>query len=128
MVPLNYSDRTIVAQGIVNNTLGVIKNRHSGINSLPFAYPDYILRCGGKAKTTSGFDGRYAHFDLLKLNNNLNPSDGPSISQHTANSYIEIMGNCSDGSYPFTDYHDLSQFNSDADNDYFFVDRNLVNL
>ena len=51
MVPLNYSDRTIVAQGIVSNTLGIVKNRHSGISSAPFSYPDYTLRCGGKAKT-----------------------------------------------------------------------------
>lgn len=114
MVPLNYSDRTIVAQGIVSNTLGIVKNRHSGISSAPFSYPDYTLRCGGKAKTLSGYDGKYAHFDLLKLNNASDPKH-----------FVEIMGNGS-----MTDHHDLSDlyFNEDSNDDFFFVDRNMVNV
>lgn len=75
MVPLSNSERTIIAQGLVNNTLGVMSNRMSGRSSTPFAYPDYIFRPGGKPKTDhlSSYDGGYAHFDLLKLNNQYAP-------------------------------------------------------
>ena len=120
MVPLSYSDRTVIAQGLVNNTLGIIKNRHDGITSQPFSYPDYIFRCNGKNKTTtSSFpNGSYAHFDLLKVNNNLSPSDG-----FNSNRYIEIMGNCGLGPT-----HDLSQFDEESNDDFFFVDKNLVNF
>lgn len=115
MVPLSYSDRTVIAQGIVNNTLGVIKNRHSGRGSLPFSYPDYIFRNGGVQKTPMSHNGMYSHFDLLEVNTKLGVS--------TPSEYIEILGNNGDLSY-----NDLSQFNSDSDDDLFFVDRNIVNF
>lgn len=120
MVPLSYSDRTIIAQGLVNNTLGIIKNRRPGEASQPFSYPDYLFRCNGKEKTvTSAYpNGSYAHFDLLKVNNNLKPSDGNDSSK-----YIEIMGNCGLGPT-----HDLSQFDSESDDDFFFIDKNIVNF
>jgi hypothetical protein len=78
MVPLNYSDRTIIAQGIVNNTLGNMRNRFgSNKLNLPFTYPDYLFRTNGKRKTSylnsDAYNGQYAHFDLLKLNNTLQP-------------------------------------------------------
>jgi len=79
MVPLSYSDRTVLAQGLVNNTLGVMENRHEGNKSTyKFAYPDWITRTNGRATTnnpteqTKFFDGTYAHFELLKLNNWIN--------------------------------------------------------
>ena len=115
MVPLSYSDRTIIAQGIVNNTLGVIKNRHSGRGSLPFSYPDYTFRNGGVQKTPMSHNGMYSHFDLLEVNTKLGVS--------TPSEYIEILGNNGNLSY-----NDLSQFNSNSDDDLFFVDRNIVNF
>ena len=120
MVELNYSDRTVIAQGVVNNTLGIINNRRSSESNQLFSYPDYTFRCNGKNKTaTSAYpDGSYAHFDLLKVNNNLSPSNGFDSSNH-----IEIMGNCGLGPT-----HDLSQFNSESDDDFFFVDKNVVNF
>ena len=100
MVPLSMSERTIVAQGLVNNTLGVMSNRKSGLNSKPFAYPDYMLRPGGKHKTNylSGYDGLYAHMDLLKLNNGYDQT----LPEKDPNRFIEIMGNCDSW-----DYHDF---------------------
>jgi len=136
MVPLNYSDRTIIAQGLVNNTLGIMHNRFgSNKSNLPFSYPDYSLRTNGKRKTsyanTDAYNGQYAHFDLLKLNNNLRPESG-----NTPNKWIEIMGNCN-----INDYHDVNDngttqvgthpstvMDGNFDRDFFFVDRNIVNF
>lgn len=102
MVPLSISERTIVAQGLVNNTLGVMSNRATGMGSSPFAYPDYIFRPGGKAKTDylASYDGSYAHFDLLKLNNNYQPW----TSNRDPNRFIENMGNCD--SWDFKNFDD----------------------
>jgi hypothetical protein len=120
MVPLSYSDRTIIAQGLVNNTLGNVKNRHSGRGSYPFSYPDYRFRNGGVAKTasTNNPNGIYTHLDLLAINS----LDGKTVADES-NPYIEIMGNC--GEY---DLHDLSQLSSSADDDLFFIDKNIVNF
>lgn len=135
MVPLNYSDRTIIAQGIVNNTLGIMKNRFgANKSSLPFSYPDYSFRTNGKAKITylnsNAYDGQYSHFDLLKLNNNLKPDS------NNPDKWIENMGNGDTW-----DYHDISHngtppigsphtepFGGDFNRDFFFVDRNIVNF
>lgn len=143
MVPLNYSDRTIIAQGIVNNTLCVMKNRFStGKSNTPFSYPDYLFRTNGKQKTKRGVDsdsiaynGQYSHFDLLKLNNRF-------IRQSSTDGYgdtsrlVEIMGN-----YSHEEYHDIydnglrlaftqytKPFNNDYDRDFFVVDKNMVNF
>lgn len=90
IVPLNYSDRTIVAQGIVNNTLGILKNRlqaNSGSNV--FAFPDYLFRTNSKAPQPTGktYDGRYAHMDILKINNEVH-----RVSNSIPSKYIENMG------------------------------------
>ena len=68
MVPLQYSDRTVIAQGIVNNTLSTVKNRNN-ISTSKFSYPDYLFRTNGKARDYGNFNGQYSHFELLKLNN-----------------------------------------------------------
>ena len=135
MVPLKYSDRTIIAQGLTNNTLGIMKNRYGANPSLmPFAYPDYLFRTNGKKKNPSynEYDGAYSHFDLLKLNNNLIRQYGTD-----PNLYIEIMANGDTW-----DYHDINHYgtspnesqgsvgamNGDFERDFFFVDRNMVNF
>lgn len=88
MVPLSYSDRSIIAQGLVNNTLAVMSNRANGVTNKPFSMPDYLIRHNGIKNDSTVFNGQYTHFDLLKLNNNLSPEgDNP-------NKYIEVMGNC----------------------------------
>ncbi len=113
-------DRTVIAQGIVNNTLGVISNRDSSnVNSNVFSYPDYMLRPHSKTDNASVMDGTYSHFQLLKLNNGYSPVDSK-----TPNKYIEIMGNGSR-----TEYINLyDDFDGDYDRDFFFVDYNTVNM
>lgn len=141
IVPLQSYERTVVAQGLVNNTLGVMKNRHSdNINSSMFSYPDYLIRMN--KKTTSNpteryrsFDGSYAHFELLKLNNWINKIF-VSENFYRPNPYIEVMGN-----YDSWDYYNLyhngyfdgtktqpKPFNDDYNRDFLFVDRNTVNF
>jgi hypothetical protein len=124
MVPLNYSDRTIVAQGLVNNTLGVMQNRLSqNVGSDKFAYPDYIFRTNGKHSHTVSrlFDGQYAHGDIIKLNNKQHPNDTSSAPY--PNKYIEVMANCDS-----VDYHDIYDGITDYDKNILFVDKNLVNF
>lgn len=130
MVPLNYSDRTIIAQGIVNNTIGILKNRlqeNSGSNV--FAFPDYLFRTNSKAPqpTDKTFDGRYAHMDIIKLNNEKHPY---SINPITPSKYIENMAMNS-----VDDYHDVYDtfghampLNDDYDREFMFVDKNIVNF
>ena len=91
IVPINYSDRTIIAQGLVNNTLGVMKNRLPGnVGSSVFAFPDYIFRPNLKSHqpSTKTYDGVYAHMDILKINNGLHPYNQ---SQEIPSKYIENM-------------------------------------
>ena len=126
MVPLAYTDRTIIAQGIVNNTLAVVKNRYIEKSTSKFAYPDYMFRTNGKTKSVvPTFDGQYSHFDLLKLNNNLSYD----INQDP-NRYIENMAN--GDSVDFSDLSDTrvfaKPFNDQYNRDFFFVDRNIVNF
>ena len=47
-VPLSDKDRSIVAQGVVTNTLAKVGSRKS--NS-PFAYPDYFTRGNNELNT-----------------------------------------------------------------------------
>lgn len=102
MVPLMSSDRTIIAQGIVNNTIGVLKNRTSdNISSSKFSYPDYLFRTEterSRWNTNSRkiSNGRYSHMDLLKLNNKFTVD-----SNKYPDFYIENMGNCD--SWDFVD-------------------------
>jgi len=129
MVPLSYFDRTIVAQGIVNNTLGIAKNRApNNIASSNFAYPDYLFRTNGRksdyaSNSERSFNGRYAHFDLLKLNNEYHNFE-----------YIENMGNWGFSlNTPDNDIHDIHQIQQyDGSGllewDLFFVDKNMVNF
>ena len=91
IVPISYSDRTVVAQGIVNNTLGIMKNRLPGnIGSNVFAFPDYIFRPNSKKhqSVNKTYDGVYAHMDILKINNGLHPF---SDQDHIPSKYIENM-------------------------------------
>ena len=131
-VPLSYADRTIFAQGLVSNTLGIVKNRYNRKDSMPFAYPDYLLRTNGKKlNDTERYNGQYSHLDLLKLNNHLY-SDGQTPSK-----YIENMANGDSSDYKSVfdfgiDYNGNQQTNGSLDKnfnrDFFFVDRNLVNF
>lgn len=130
IVPLNYSDRTIVAQGIVNNTLGILKNRlqaNSGSNV--FAFPDYLFRTNSKAPQSTGktYDGRYAHMDILKINNEVHP-----YNSSTPSKYIENMGSWNEGGDDFHDVYDsyghAKPLNDDYDREFMFVDRNMVNF
>lgn len=93
MVPLKNSDRTIIAQGIPSNTLAVVKNRlPENIRTSQFSYPDYLFRTESDRHETDlsavKYDGRYSHFDLLKLNNDVHPA-----SPNTPNYFIENMAN-----------------------------------
>ena len=91
IVPINYSDRTVIAQGLVNNTLGIMKNRLPGnVGSSVFAFPDYIFRPNSKKHQPSAktYDGVYAHMDILKINNGTNPYNQ---KQEIPSKYIENM-------------------------------------
>jgi hypothetical protein len=87
MVPLKTSDRTIIAQGMINNTLAIMKNRlPQNISSSKFSYPDYLFRTENLSSNPSDYDGRYNHFDILKISNKLYPVDS-----NTPNYFIENM-------------------------------------
>lgn len=149
MVPLSYSDRHIIAQGISTNTLGVMSHRvGSNKNSQVFSMPDYLVRSNGRTSPNTQFnDGTYFHFDLLKLNN-VNGLSGTSMPSSQKYKFIENMGTCSenpiDGIYGEPDYLNVnstfryiggagfrSKFqksDNPQDRDYFFIDNNTANL
>jgi len=132
MVPLKNSDRTIIAQGILSNTLATMKNRLSGnVRTSYFSYPDYLFRTETETKQTYpavSYNGRYCHFDLLKINNNFNRQspDAPNI-------HIENMAN-----YDAVEFHDIyspdpsnvsgGALNGNFDRDLLFIDKNTVNF
>lgn len=133
MVPLKNSDRTIIAQGIPSGTLAVMKNRLSqNIKTSQFSYPDYLFRTESNRHETYlpavRYYGRYSHFDLLKLNNDLNRK-GPEVPNY----FIENMAN-----WDTVDYHDIYSKNpgnlsagaldGNFDREFLFIDKNTVNF
>jgi hypothetical protein len=129
-VPLTYSDRTIVAQGLVTNTLGIVKDRTTGSSS-QFAYPDYLLRTNDKKKSESDSNvqnGSYCHYDVLRQNNAArSPSEYNSWERAKGepDPRIEIMANGGTVTDNYTTIYDIS---SVGDKDLFFIDRNTVNF
>lgn len=153
MVPLSYSDRHIIAQGIGTNTLGVMSHRvGTNKSSQVFSMPDYLVRSNGRTSPNTQFsDGTYFHFDLLKLNN-VHDLSGTSMPSSKKYKFIENMGSCSEnpvsGKYGEPEYYNIngtfkyspnidpalnfvSKFQKSSvpqDRDYFFIDNNIANL
>lgn len=117
-VPLSMSDRSVIAQGVVNNTLGHPYNRKSANSGTSvFSFPDYFFRNNGKhgyVNPSAITDGEYAHLDIV--------CDYIGSVGSTPEIYGETLTGGSGGKYNMNDSG--VDFNSDA----FFVDRNIVNF
>jgi hypothetical protein len=136
MVPLDYSNRTVVAQGIVNNTIGTLNSRTGG--NLGSIWPDYIFRANcrqNELNSNKTQDGTYTHYDMLKMNNAF---DGYGNDQNylfknlngsgtEAPLNIEIMANGGDKLYNIISVSDTSDAERES-SDLFFVDKNNVNF